>query len=54
MVLTNRNPVWFGGFYLLKQDFKLKSAAQDYRQKSNTRNPGLKCMFGLGLPCNRG
>ena len=21
MVLTNRNPVWFGGFYLLKQDF---------------------------------
>ena len=22
MVLTNRNPVWFGGFYLLKQDFK--------------------------------
>ena len=21
LVLTNRNPVWFGGFYLLKQDF---------------------------------
>ena len=33
LVLTNRNPVWFGGFYLLKQDFKLKSAAQPSGRK---------------------
>ena len=43
MVLTNRNPVWFGGFYLLKQDFMSV-------EQGETVNPALLEVYKDNTP----